>query len=355
MKENSNIQLNTFDDPNFSRLIDLTKTTYANREICESGYLGWEYVLNPGGEALIQIAEDEKKVASQYVLLPHDYVLNGRRYRGSISVNTLTDPDYRGKGLFSKLAEKTFGRCTNENIRFTIGIPNHSSYPIFKSKLGFETLGTLPLLIRPLKPIKMAFNYLKRKKTKGDIEIPFFRGTITAEDYKISKLDPIADENIHADFFRKFHSVVPFATARSMEYIRWRYIDIPIRKYIVLKLCKHNQMLGYAVFRARYINGLRCGILVDLCVAEKDMDGWDILMDVIYYISRNNKMDLIFSTAPEHSFEYKLLRKSGYKNVPTALMPRKLPLIFRAHDEHMPAGIRDFSKWFFTFGDYDVF
>lgn len=355
MKQKSNIQISSFDDPGFSRLIELTKTSFDESEICQPGYLGWEYVLNPNGEALIEIAEADKKIASQYVVLPREFFIDGKLYRGSVSVNSITDPVYHGDGLFSILAEKTFDRCTDENISFTIGVPDGSQYSDFRDKLGFRVLGRLPLLFRSFQPVQTVLNFIRREPSQNEIGIPFGRGTVSIDQYRISKFDPVADRHMYEEFFAKFHSLKIHATARTLEYLRWRYFDIPMRKYLMFKLCRDKKMLGYVVYRARHVLGCRCGIVVDICSIDHDIPGWRFLMEVIDYISRSNKIDFLFATVPVHSYEYMILKRSGYSRLLPFFMTRSLPLIIRPHKKNLPSTIMDFKRWFFTFGDYDVY
>jgi hypothetical protein len=95
--------------------------------------------------------------------------------------------------------------------------------------------------------------------------------------------------------------------------------------------------------------------LVDICASEKDMNGWRVLMEVVDYIARSNRIDFLFATAPVHSFEYKVIRRSGYSRIFPFFMPRNMPLIFRSHSKKLPQSVMDFKKWFFTFGDYDTY
>src|SRR5450432_2238071 len=120
MKRNKNISIQQFTDPEYERLVNLSKTTYNGREISDTIYLQWEYNLNPDGTALITIAEAQNKIVSQYLILPRKYSIDNKIFMGSLSVNTLTHPDFRGIGLFTKLSNETFKLCKENEILFTI-------------------------------------------------------------------------------------------------------------------------------------------------------------------------------------------------------------------------------------------
>lgn len=53
------------------------------------------------------------------------------------SGDTIVAKSYQGRGLFNKLAQKTYEECRNNNIKLVYGFPNKSSAPGFK-KLGWN-------------------------------------------------------------------------------------------------------------------------------------------------------------------------------------------------------------------------
>ncbi|MCS6935474.1 MAG: GNAT family N-acetyltransferase [Chitinophagales bacterium] len=59
------------------------------------------------------------------------------------SGDTMTHPNYRGKGLFIKLAKMTYDLCRDENIHFVFGFPNKNSYPGFVNKLKWIHYGDM--------------------------------------------------------------------------------------------------------------------------------------------------------------------------------------------------------------------
>mgnify|MGYP001318981841 CR=1 FL=1 len=129
---------------------------------------------------------------------------------------------------------------------------------------------------------------------------------------------------------------------------------MPLRKYLLIKMEKDNMIKAMAVFRARYIFGIRCGILVDL-ISHSNSIGIENLMNSIHKISIENKLDLILTTVPVQSPEFRMLKEEGYFSMPPILLPQKLALIIQCHLQSYQARVSDFKKWFLTFGDYDIF
>lgn len=355
MKKGENLSIHNFNDKEFERLTELSKTTYPNREISNANYLHWEYLQNPDGNAVITTGEINQKIVSQYVVLPRLYFIDKKLITGSLSVNTLTHPEYRGNSFFEKLALNTFNRCKQENVIFTIGFPNPISHPIINKKQIFETAGYLTLLLKPLNPLSTLLRYFnnRNQKTGNEIELTISDNFLSSQS-DISFFDFKKDSDKYEEFLQKFNHEKHNVTFRSLKFLKWRYVAIPGRKYYLLKQESENKIKALVIFRAKYIYGIRCGIFVDLITLTKTTD-IKILLNTINKIAKDNKLDLIFSAIPSHTMEFKLLKSAGFYSFPQFILPQKLAFIVKRHLPTCPNSVADFRKWFLTFGDYDIF
>lgn len=349
-KEKPEFEVALFEGQNFQSLAQLAQTTYKGREISSSQYLSWEYAGNPDGNAVISIARRVNEIVGQYIVLPRNFILNGEIINGSLSVNTLTHPRFRGSGLFPLLAENSFNSCREKGIHFTVGFPNNKSAPVISRKKIFETAGNLPLLIKFINPVKSALQFLSSRKNKTgseiQIEIPFSDDKCSVFNFQNhgDKLD---------ELIFKFNQQKKITTNRSRVFLKWRYEDIPQRKYIFIKEEVNNSLSTLVIFRSRYIFGMRCGIIADL-INDKNHKP-DNILKFIHEIAALNRLDLIFVTAPDDSSESISLKQSGFISIPQFILPQQLPFIVRMHSDVCPPEIADFKNWYLTFGDYDVF
>lgn len=106
-------------------------------------YLAWLYASNPAGPVIGLDAWDGDRLAAHYACIPVSAVVDGQCCRVMLSLNTATDPDYQGQGLFTKLAEGTYAAGSAAGMAGIYGVANANSTPGFLRKLGFN-------LIRPL-------------------------------------------------------------------------------------------------------------------------------------------------------------------------------------------------------------
>ncbi len=356
MNEETDYKLGLFTDVDHSRLIRLSESTYPGREISQAGYLQWEYEHNPDGTALIHVASLGDKFVSQYVVLPHKYSMDGRLLEGSLSLNTLTHPMHRGNSLFPKLAELTFESCIEKNYVFTLGVPNSNSYPVFIEKLGFQVLGRVPFLMKSFRPQSLLWHLFTKKRLKhgADLELNIENLTQKKSD-GISVFNPNQDKDLYSAFLKKFTQEKRIATYRSLDFLRWRYLDIPFRKYYLLKSVKEGKMEALAIFRAREIYGLKCGILMDF-ICSGDPETADKMLEFLNDFSQNNELQLIICAMQNGTKEFQFLKKNGFYKVPERFLPQQLDLILKIHKQDSDyEHLRDFKSWFFTFGDYDIF
>ncbi|WP_312318570.1 GNAT family N-acetyltransferase [Stenotrophomonas sp.] len=106
-------------------------------------YLEWLYARNPAGPVIGLDAWDGERLAAHYACIPAAAIVGGVACKVMLSLNTATDPDYQGRGLFTKLADGTYAAGAAQGMAGIYGVANANSTPGFVRKLGFT-------LLRPL-------------------------------------------------------------------------------------------------------------------------------------------------------------------------------------------------------------
>lgn len=338
-----------FTGEDFTPVIELMKSTYPGHEISDERYLFWEYVRNPDGRVIMNIASNGRQTIAHYAIIPRKFIFHKQQLDGSVSVNTITHPDFRGKNLFSKLASETFRQCHDRRILFTIGFPNPVSLPVIKKKNIFDVTGALTVMFRPLNPVKTLSRYFSGKKDKSGDEIPL---SIIISNKDVSLFDITSASESYNKLLLAFNGKGHITTHRNVEFFKWRYIDIPRRTYFSLKHSA-GEINAVIVFRAKYIYGIRCLVIVDIIGIKQD--AIDQLLQEVNMIAKRNNMDLILTAICQHTEEYHTLKSAGYFSLPQFLLPQKLAFIVKRHHNDCPEEVLYFESWFLTFGDYDIF
>lgn len=92
-----------------------------------------------GTKHLGYLAFDKKsgRAAAYYGVIPLIAQYNGKPIVCAQSGDTMTHPDFRGRGLFVALARETYALCKAEGVKLVFGFPNKNSYPGFIKKLDW--------------------------------------------------------------------------------------------------------------------------------------------------------------------------------------------------------------------------
>ena len=343
------IKISRYAGENFGPIVNLMNSTYAEHEISDERYLYWEYMRNPDGKAIMNVASVQDVIVSQYAVIPRKFIFRGRTMNGSVSVNTITHPSFRGMNLFPKLAAETFRQCGENNILFTMGFPNPVSLPVIKKKNIFSITGSLSVLFRPMNPVGSLYRFISGRREKSGSDIPL---SISISDKRNSVFDIHTESPAYEKLLTAFNKREQLTTYRSVEFFKWRYIDIPRRTYYALKHVD-GELNAIIVFRSKYIYGIRCLVIVDIIATGQE--SVKRLLIEIKNVAKENNIDLIFSAVSPFADEIDTLKSSGYFSIPGFLLPQKLAFIIKKHRDDCPEEVMHFGNWFLTFGDYDIF
>lgn len=340
------------------KMAEMAESHYGLEDDTAHGeYLAHEYFHNPAGDALIEIAwdEEENRAAGQYIAIPMKIRIKGIDSDCLMSVNTLTRKDYRGQGIFTGLAGTVYDRAVSKGYRLAYGMPNQHSYPGFVKSLSFEDRGAIPLYLRPLRPSNMVRSYLKWN-LGAKLAVPFEHfmkmkdpGTVSVE-----RLTP--DNLFLADiFWKSVCDEYPVMICRDSAYIRYRYLDIPRRKYQCFYAMEDGRPVAFAGGRVMVVANLQCGMVADfLFLPGHKKAAWTALKKLMFSLQAEGA-DMIGCMVPPGSKEARLIRRHGFFRCPRAMEPQPFRFILRIlQPDDSAEEIKELKNWFFTMGDYDV-
>ena len=156
------------------------------------------------------VAIDNGEIIANYSALPITICFNSNEYKCAISLNTMTDPQYAGTGLFTKLAELLYSSLKNKGYSFIYGFPNNVSNRTFVSKLGWKDIYEISTLQYEIEK-NVLYDYFDINDIKTGLPMNF----------SIDIVDSL--------FVKK-----------SFEYIKWRYLDNAIYKYQYINIDDFN-------------------------------------------------------------------------------------------------------------------
>ena len=147
MSQDYNIQQTAVDKGSIEAYASLLSKVFNNPKLFTNDYIKWQYADNHDGTILGFNAFSGDSLAAHYVTQPMQAIIGGQKKKGLLSLNTATHPDHQGKGLFVKLADRTYQHAADNGYDFVIGVANQNSVHGFTKKLGFQLVGQLHALL----------------------------------------------------------------------------------------------------------------------------------------------------------------------------------------------------------------
>ena len=349
-------------ESHLDELVALARVEYGDSEIANPDYLRWQYLDNPAGKAVVVVARaDSGDLAGQYVVIPLHFRLDGEVIKGTLSLNTLTHPEYRGQGLFTKMANATYAICEKEGLSITLGFPNKNSYPGFVRKLQFRHIGNASVMFRPLAPFRLlaglpklrgAAKYAPSALTDEGIE----NLSGKAGPFEIRNLDFRENARDYDQLISR-QSTPRFSVHKHAEFARWRFQAIPTRRYHAFQARDADGIQAACVIRQRKVKGIECAFVVDLEVGEgaRGLEAGRGLLKAVLIHYRRAGAAMAGMMVNPGSREYRLVRSAWFREMPSRLLPHDAPIIVRRNGTEVAESIYEVAEWAFSFGDYDVF
>lgn len=269
------------------------------------------YIDNPYDDLLMCVAIDNDQIVANYSATPVKVMVDGCEVKAALSINTMTDPAYEGRGLFVKLATLLYEYMAQEQYGLICGFPNYLSNGVFTNKLGWKDIYEYPTLLLDL---------------SGKDE----------KNFELSDAVKLLDttEGLEAKNDSGIYVV------KDSEYLRWRYDNHPTNKYRILKLSSSDWLIYK--FYGDEIN------IVELCVASNEAQ--KELINAVCKIALESSKKRITVWQKINTREHSLLERMGFRNsAPIRYFSAKQLVLSETAD------IFDPRNWSIQMGDDNVY
>lgn len=345
----------------------LAEMTFPGEDLSSAGYLSWMYDRNPNGQAIEFVTKTGDLVTGHCAAVPVRSKIGAGIRAASVAVNGMTHPDFRGRGIFSRLYGEITAGSARSGMVLTFGFPNSNSLGACLRHLNYREIGELPLWILPF---DIAAILASRGSTRGTslgraagrLGSPFLRlgqallrprragGDLTIE--KTAEFGPEFE-----GFWNEVKDSYRNCLVRDPAYLNWRFSRHPTRSYEILIARSDGRPAGYLVGRRVKIEGLSWAMIVDLVVADSAEGKAAAKRLAAAYCreARASGIALVGTLMPKVSPAAKALRRLGFLVCPQKLLPRRFPILLSWNGpETAPGDIFEASAWFITLGDYDA-
>ncbi|MDH3200674.1 MAG: GNAT family N-acetyltransferase [Myxococcales bacterium] len=314
--------------------------------------LRWQYLENPTGELFVALALSDERIAAIYAVQPAFVQLRGARVLAAQSVDTLVDVDFRGRGLFTKMAEAVYHRVRSAEAAFVYGFPNASSAPGFFDKLGWSSLDPVPFLVKPLRT-----GFLASKLPLGrwlrrlpDLRLPIGGPRLQADQV----LRPVTDFGLDLDdLWKRFASNVRVAVDRDPQYLRWRLAK-PQQHYVCLGVFEGARLVAFCAYTTLDKHGGRIGYILELLHdPDRHETGAALLVESLRRMAADGA-DVVLAWAFGHSPNAEAYAKAGFMPLPERLRPIELHIGVRPLNESLTEVLSDRRNWYVSYCDSDT-
>ncbi len=225
----------------------------------DAQFLEWKHLQNPFGMSPMWVALDGDRIAGFRTFLRWEFVgPDGRRIVAARAVDTATDPDYQGRGIFTRLTLEAIEQLPADRVEMIFNTPNGKSLPGYL-KMGWTEVGRLAVAVMPTSgrfPVVVA----TARRPAGRWPLP----TVLGDD----PADVFADRTAVQALLDSQPDPAAIATRRTPELLAWRYGYEPLGYRVLLR--GPTPESGLAVFRRRQRGKAVEGVLCDVIVPEAD-------------------------------------------------------------------------------------
>jgi len=351
--------------PDPEGLLALARTIFSGEDITDPRYLPWLYDRNPAGPAYEFATRDRGLITGHSAALPLRYKIGAGEMTGSLGVNAITHPAFRGKGIFILLYEEIFKLCARDGNSFMFGFANSNSHKGCLRHLNFLEIGQLPLWILPFDLRRIVASRKSRPgwlwRVGAGAANPFLGLGLSAlrprpdKDIAVEKIEAFGSE--FDAFWETVKDAYPNSLVRNRAFLDWRFVRHPTRRYDIFAARKGGRLLAYLAGNLTTIEGLRWGMIVDMLAAAtpEGRAAARAAVAAFHRHIRSEGADLAAALMLKHAPPAKALRRSGYLVCPRSFLPRSFPVLLRWNlPSAPPPGFFDLQSWHLTLGDYDA-
>jgi GNAT superfamily N-acetyltransferase len=302
-------------------------------------FFRWKHLDNPFGRSFILVAETDDTIVGLRAFMRWRFLSRSREFIAVRAVDTATHPRYQGRGIFSRLTQTALEDLDGE-IDFVFNTPNEKSLPGYL-KMGWRTVGRLPVSIRIQRPVRFVRGILSRRRKAAPTGAP---PKIEAE----KAADALDD--VHALSQLLEASVLSndrLTTARTAAYLGWRYAQAPLLDYRAVREFREGRLAGIALFRVRPRGATWETMVADLIVPPADRKTARRLLTRVAQAASVAHVTCHF---PKRSVQSIAARQAGYFRAPVGLRLISKPLRNNLNPDPLNLG-----SWALTLGDLEVF
>jgi|GEM_PF-5397037 len=314
------ISYRDFSDGDERKMNDLFNLVFQKERPLRSWYL--KFKKGPEGSAFVALLaelQDRTQIVGMYPVLFSRFKVFEKEMLFGLPVEIAVHPDFRSFPLIYRITRTAAQRSRDGGVQVGLGFPTERHAFIGVRRLGYDSLGEFPILIR----------HYRWKIGRG---IPFLRKLLNRlfgralKHYRQAKLriqsmriprDIVTVEVKHFDeafelFWEKVKDTFKIMRVRNADYLNWKYFINPEEKFKIYSVRSGHEIRGYMALIIKEDGNLRTGYLYDFLSDEKEETVKSLLYQALSYFIRE-KADCVKCGILKSSLLYHHLLRMGFK------------------------------------------
>jgi len=302
-----------YDSAYFNSITKLFYDSYKKKK--SKAFFKYRLSKTPYGKPIIYLMKHSNKIVGYHSIRPFLLKIKNRDILGGLTYNTMTHPNYRNKGIFTLLANKTHEEAKKRKYEFILGFASPYSIQGYTKKLGHKDL--------------VPINFIKIKKVKFNVEkIP--RVTSHRFPKNLGKLN-------EKYLTRKKY---PIRIERDDKFLVWRYKNNPESRYLTC----FSKGEYFFIFK-KYQNSLQ---IIDFFVSKEDF--LKTMIVTAHKLAKEHSCKEVSMWIPKKHPIIRLLGKNAITQLKAGQSFHVLPL-----NKKLSSLLLNINNWYYTMGDSDVF
>jgi Acetyltransferase (GNAT) domain len=279
----------------------------------------WKLLHWPSEAANVWLATVDGQAVFHYGGIPLRYSVNGSVETAMISVDAMTAPQFRRRGLLTQGVARAFTEWQAHGIAFTLGLPNERWHSR-TAAAGWQPLFALQWLVRPLRPeVFAARRFGMPWLRRTTILTRVWRGWLRdrpSRDPQIEFHEVMRADGSFDRLWDRCRSDAPFSVVRDSAWVQWRFLSSPARKYQVVVACRGGAAAGYRVIHIAKTQHKTSAFLAELVAPDGDEAAQDSLLAEAVATADHAGADVLATLAVPGTRLHRSLRRAGFLRGP---------------------------------------
>lgn len=205
----------------------------------------WKYCGYDPDAAVFVTVKDDGKIVGTQGMIPVPILVNGKYYLSGKSEDSLLDPEYRGKQIFSELYKLAMGLCASRKMHCVWGLT--SAVKVWRKTLGFrvyeDILQTSVLVLRPKSVIHIPLGlYAFMRKLINSFSITTQKNVSIEKELR----SPEDLEGLYERLMAKYKGLICLKLNKKC--LAWRIFANPNIKYDTYFVYENDDLRAYCYF-----------------------------------------------------------------------------------------------------------